>query len=418
MNDYLPRLAGTLLGFFRIGSLRLKDGEGALVLRNAGDTAHVGLEVARLKVTTGAASGKVLTSDAGGAATWQAAGTVLDGASITGTRTEGSHLVFNGAADWVFTGDSRIEGPQDDSITGGEIETGQEMKVTVNGTQKLRITGITCVLDRSRVWWVELWNASKTTKLAESAPWTLWNGGRTVHQFPLTSPIDVEPGDVFYIRLWCDMWSYVHYLNSAADIVGDYFTFSTAGCKGSDAFYCPAQITFIPGTAQGGWEYHSDTFTDLTDTPADYTGQGGNLVAVKKNESGLEFVSPSGGAVAAVYRVRATQWTTENPDPADYTSINGLSLTFTLEAAADVLFTVTTLKSSDHPDWIRVYDGSTALVPGQRDVDAGESMYCGSFTLFAPLSEGEHTCTVKHAAAGAANPITWRERCFIVQVLA
>jgi hypothetical protein len=75
MSEFFSRLAGTLNSFFRIGSVRLKDGSGTLVVRNAGDTANAGVEVSALKVTGGTpASGKVLTSDANGNATWASAG--------------------------------------------------------------------------------------------------------------------------------------------------------------------------------------------------------------------------------------------------------------------------------------------------------------------------------------------------------
>jgi hypothetical protein len=40
----------------------------------------------------------------------------------------------------------------------------------------------------------------------------------------------------------------------------------------------------------------ASAFTDLTDTPASYTGQGGTLVAVKGDESGLEFIAPPSGS--------------------------------------------------------------------------------------------------------------------------
>lgn len=39
----------------------------------------------------------------------------------------------------------------------------------------------------------------------------------------------------------------------------------------------------------------AEAFTDLTDVPNTYSGQGGNLVAVKNDETGLEFIAPSGG---------------------------------------------------------------------------------------------------------------------------
>lgn len=39
-------------------------------------------------------------------------------------------------------------------------------------------------------------------------------------------------------------------------------------------------------------------FTDLADAPASYSGQGGLVVAVKADESGLEFIEASGGSLA------------------------------------------------------------------------------------------------------------------------
>lgn len=53
-----------------------------------------------------------------------------------------------------------------------------------------------------------------------------------------------------------------------------------------------------------------DNFLDLTDTPNAYTGQGGKVVKVKTDESGLEFSSASGGVASgepiACRRVTAT----------------------------------------------------------------------------------------------------------------
>jgi len=47
--------------------------------------------------------------------------------------------------------------------------------------------------------------------------------------------------------------------------------------------------------ALDGFSGGSSTFTDLTDTPSDYTGDGGKLLAVKGDESGVEFIAaPSG----------------------------------------------------------------------------------------------------------------------------
>jgi len=40
----------------------------------------------------------------------------------------------------------------------------------------------------------------------------------------------------------------------------------------------------------------SSTFTGLTDTPSSYSGQGGKVASVKGDETGLEFVTPSGSS--------------------------------------------------------------------------------------------------------------------------
>ncbi len=45
----------------------------------------------------------------------------------------------------------------------------------------------------------------------------------------------------------------------------------------------------------GGGGGGATTFTGLTDTPASYSGQGGKVVSVKTDESGLEFTVPSAG---------------------------------------------------------------------------------------------------------------------------
>lgn len=67
----LSRLAGTLASVFRIGSLKLKDVAGTLVLRNAADTQHANLEINRLKMIYGPANNAILSSDANGLATWK-----------------------------------------------------------------------------------------------------------------------------------------------------------------------------------------------------------------------------------------------------------------------------------------------------------------------------------------------------------
>ena len=63
----------------------------------------------------------------------------------------------------------------------------------------------------------------------------------------------------------------------------------------TDEQYGLVKLSDLPSGGGGG----STTFEDLTDTPDDYAGAGDKLVAVKADESGLEFVdAPTGGGVA------------------------------------------------------------------------------------------------------------------------
>lgn len=55
------------------------------------------------------------------------------------------------------------------------------------------------------------------------------------------------------------------------------------------------------------WASAAATFLGLTDTPSSYSGESGNVVAVKGDESGLEFVAPGGGGGTVTYTVLLTQ---------------------------------------------------------------------------------------------------------------
>lgn len=71
MNRFLGDLAGTLLSWFRVGAVRLKDVSGALSVRNDDDTADAPLIASAITLTGNPAAGKVLTSDANGLGSWQ-----------------------------------------------------------------------------------------------------------------------------------------------------------------------------------------------------------------------------------------------------------------------------------------------------------------------------------------------------------
>jgi hypothetical protein len=61
-------------------------------------------------------------------------------------------------------------------------------------------------------------------------------------------------------------------------------------------------IKFVGEDGQDGQDAASANFTDLQDTPVDYTGAGGKIAAVKADESGIEFVdAPSGGGGASTF---------------------------------------------------------------------------------------------------------------------
>lgn len=67
---------------------------------------------------------------------------------------------------------------------------------------------------------------------------------------------------------------------------------------GIGAMFYDTDTGFVYFWDGSNWDsFNSDSaFTDLTDVPAAYTGDGGKLVKVKADESGLEFVAPSAGS--------------------------------------------------------------------------------------------------------------------------
>lgn len=60
----------------------------------------------------------------------------------------------------------------------------------------------------------------------------------------------------------------------------------------------------------GGFDFNISAFNELSDTPSDYTGQSGKLVAVKATEDGVEFVDPATAGV--------NEFTDLVDTPADY----------------------------------------------------------------------------------------------------
>lgn len=70
------RLGGTLQSLFRLNTVAIKDGGGVLLVRKADDSAYAKIQASSIKLSTGAADGAVLTSDASGNGSWQTPATI------------------------------------------------------------------------------------------------------------------------------------------------------------------------------------------------------------------------------------------------------------------------------------------------------------------------------------------------------
>lgn len=111
-------------------------------------------------------------------------------------------------------------------------------------------------------------------------------------------------------------------------------------------YWSGASWTVLP-TGGGGGGGGATEFTELTDVPADYTGQGEKLVAVKADESGLEFVdAPSGGGASYGYAsINAQTGTSYTPVLGDKEGIlitlsNASPIAFYLPQDSEVAFPV------------------------------------------------------------------------------
>ena len=61
-------------------------------------------------------------------------------------------------------------------------------------------------------------------------------------------------------------------------------------------------IKFVGADGQDGQDAAAANFTDLQDTPVSYTGNGGKIISVKADETGVEFSdAPSGGSGASTF---------------------------------------------------------------------------------------------------------------------
>jgi hypothetical protein len=85
---------------------------------------------------------------------------------------------------------------------------------------------------------------------------------------------------------------------------GDRASQPAANTVASGTLYCVDDEDFIIEQSNGSvWSEYSPSspsaiaFTDLTDVPSSYTGEANKIVSVKGDESGLEFVTNTGGGI-------------------------------------------------------------------------------------------------------------------------
>lgn len=100
--------------------------------------------------------------------------------------------------------------------------------------------------------------------------------------------------DPFGVRLACSMASYAQDCRDNAKAITDLIdaAASASAAKAIDmSAGWPSRSVAVPTPLP------AHTFLSLTDTPDTYTGQAAKIASVKADESGLEFVTPSGGGI-------------------------------------------------------------------------------------------------------------------------
>lgn len=122
-------------------------------------------------------------------------------------------------------------------------------------------------------------------------------------------------------------------LRASGTMASDYTITLPAASPGTDTFLKYDGTDYVWGSGGGG----ATVFTDLTDVPSSYTGQANKLVAVKADESGLEFISAPSGTVTSVSgttnRITSTGGTTPAID---------IAATYVGQSSITTLGTVTT----------------------------------------------------------------------------
>ena len=134
-----------------------------------------------------------------------------------------------------------------------------------------------------------------------------------------------------------------------------------------------------------------------------------------------------GGGAATVYRAHASATVTENPHPVVDTPIAGLSLSFTLAAAADcrIRLAIRGDKSTGNAR-VSIKDGGAMLAPttnrifgvrpdGADGTDAQDLYWFAEFIV--ALGAGDHDLTVEHNAVASTGAISWYDRSLTVEPL-
>lgn len=105
-------------------------------------------------------------------------------------------------------------------------------------------------------------------------------------------------------------------VNGAGDGVAFVSSSLFVGPAGPQGPQGPAGPAGAQGPAGPAGADAPDNFLDLTDAPDAYTGEGGKVVTVKADESGLEFTAAGGGGALACSHVNGTAANTTGPHTA------------------------------------------------------------------------------------------------------
>lgn len=210
--------------------------------------------------------------------------------------------------------------------------------------------------------------------------------------------------------------------NSTIGVVLDQTTIADqASCLIGVAGFIP-QINLVSGASLGDTFYLSSVAKQAQPHSTILPGDFGQVLGAGTTPAAVLWSSPTpnNGAISAVYSIFLTGAVVVNPDPTTDTTVDSMSLTFTLSKNTYVLLNAQVNKLGAHPDRYLFYDGSTSLTMGAgyvQDYTSGESIYQVCMIGIFWLGAGSHTITLKQEAALSTASVTFQSRTLIAQVL-